>query len=202
MGTFLRLFVAAPIAFIVTAIIFLGLYNQLSPKPFLYTTPEEPQAIYLGNEILCMCRPPGTYDFLPSMPQPDVSNVWTTSEKAVQKAPTVETEAPSNTIQIYSQLNDGTSPCAGQSTLIDPPQVSYPQSCVAKGAEGRVVVRYDINENGLVRNITIVESVDECFNQPLLDALSNRQYPPYCTQEGNPTRRLGVIETYSFTLSD
>jgi TonB family protein len=204
MGSFLRLFIAVPIAFTVTTIIFLGLYNQLSPKPFLYTTPEEPQAIYLGNEILCMCRPPDTYGFLPSMPQPDTSNSWTESEKAVKETPSIDQE-DSPPFEICP--GEGVPCTGGQNTSKPRPSgyklaPDYPEKCKQLSAAGAVVFQYDITPEGRTTNIKIINSAHDCFNETVIRYVRQWRFRPIVGMSGKPVWRRGEIGRISFALDE
>jgi len=84
-------------------------------------------------------------------------------------------------------------------TIIVAPQ--YPERCRSRGAEGAVVVMFDVNPDGSVTNARIVESADSCFNQTVLRAVERWKYPPDLST-GEPRVRSGVTERFLFSLED
>lgn len=77
----------------------------------------------------------------------------------------------------------------------------YPEGCRSRGAEGRVVVQFDVTPEGNVTNIVIVESANSCFNRTVRNAVSKWKYPP-ATENGRSVMRYGVVETFSFSLTE
>lgn len=206
MGSFLRLFIAAPLAFIVTALIFLGLYNQLSPKPILYATTDEPGRIYLGDTVICDCGPFWTErfpDYIIPVQPPDTSNTWTESEKVAAEPPKQTPTTPSVKIYVRSVFDEDIQPCSRHDTVpllrIAP---NYPKACLDKGAQGKVTLQFDITPEGNVTNVVILESPDDCFNEEAISSVLKWMYPPLCRSDGAPSGKRGVIETISFQLAD
>lgn len=75
---------------------------------------------------------------------------------------------------------------------------SYPENCRSRQAQGTVRVQFDITPEGAVVNPRIIETPDRCFVRPVLRAVSTWKFPP----SSGSTMRYGVIETFSFILSD
>ena len=136
--------------------IFLGVYNQLSPKPFLFKSSEGPGAIYFNvgeyqTEIRCL-----DCGWVPLPEKPDTSNPWTNSEKVAKEPPEHAPEAPAFTSDIQAGLEDEPKFCSGNLPLVELGSPPYPRSCVEKGVEGRLTVQYDISKEGRTMNIVIL----------------------------------------------
>ena len=86
----------------------------------------------------------------------------------------------------------------GYSIIIAPP---YPENCRSKGAEGIVVVKYDVTPQGDVTNIQIVKSPDRCFDRPIRNAVSKWKFAP-SAENGRQVARRGLTETFNFQLVD
>ena len=69
---------------------------------------------------------------------------------------------------------------------------NYPDRCY-RGAyqDERVLVRFDVTTAGTTRNIEVVESSNDCFNDAALESVDTWQYEPK-TIDGVPTDRVGV----------
>lgn len=93
---------------------------------------------------------------------------------------------------------DGTGALAAPLIRIAPP---YPERCRARGAEGEVLVQFDVAADGSVVNPRIIESADRCFDRTVLKAVAGWKYPP-AARNGAAVPRLGVIERFSFRLAD
>ncbi len=93
---------------------------------------------------------------------------------------------------------------AGPNLIIAPiirykPQ--YPESCRARGAEGDVLVQFDVTPEGRVVNVRIIESADPCFNRTVRSTVAKWKYPP-AIEDGRATMRYGVLERFSFQLEE
>lgn len=73
-----------------------------------------------------------------------------------------------------------------------PPQ--YPEQCRSSNAEGTVVVQFDVTDKGEVTNVRIISSDHRCFDRAVTRAILGWRYPP--------ERRQGLIETFTFRLTD
>ena len=200
MGTFFRFFIAIPIAIVVTILLFLGIYNQLSANPFLYKSEDDPNIVYFGLEdlfppvIICDCG----WVRVPEKPVP--SNSWTESEKAAQEPPKQTPPTPS--VEIDIPLYAGKKPGAGVGRMGHPHNMAYPQGCIEKSVEGVVTVQYDVTPEGHLRNAKIINSPDECFHDAIMSHISRWRYQPPKDDDGNPTWRRGEIITFTFMLNE
>jgi len=81
----------------------------------------------------------------------------------------------------------------GPVITIAPP---YPEGCRTKGAEGIVIVEFDISPEGNVMNPRVIESPDRCFDRPIIRAVSGWKYPP--SRDGR--MRYGAVQQFKFEL--
>lgn len=72
----------------------------------------------------------------------------------------------------------------------------YPEACRSRGAEGDVVVRFDVTPEGDVANVEIVSSADPCFNRTVRYTVAKWKFPPLA----GGGLRAGVMERFSFRL--
>jgi len=77
----------------------------------------------------------------------------------------------------------------------------YPEACRSRAAEGGVLVQFDVTPEGSVVNIQILQSADSCFNRTVRKTVAKWKYPP-AYRNGRPITRYGVIERFSFQLTD
>jgi periplasmic protein TonB len=77
----------------------------------------------------------------------------------------------------------------------------YPEACRSRSAEGGVLVQFDVTPEGSVVNIQILQSADSCFNRTVRKTVAKWKYPP-AYRNGRPITRYGVIEQFSFQLTD
>ncbi len=77
----------------------------------------------------------------------------------------------------------------------------YPEACRGRAAEGGVLVQFDVTPEGSVVNIKILETADSCFNRTVRKTVSKWKYPP-AYRNGRPITRYGVIERFTFQLTD
>ncbi|PQA86514.1 energy transducer TonB [Hyphococcus luteus] len=76
---------------------------------------------------------------------------------------------------------------------IPPP---YPENCRSRGAEGVVIVEFDVTPEGNVVNAQVVDSANRCFNRSVLKAVSGWKYPP----AAGGGMRYGLMERFNFRL--
>ena len=77
---------------------------------------------------------------------------------------------------------------------------TYPDACRSKGVEGAVLVQFDVTPEGNVVNARILEAPDRCFSR-ILRTVERWKYPP-AYQNGRPVMRYGVVERFSFQLTE
>ncbi len=65
---------------------------------------------------------------------------------------------------------------------------SYPRQAIREAKEGRVVICFEVDSTGVVRDPNFIESTDEIFRAPSLDALMQSQYKAWA-REGSSAAR-------------
>lgn len=88
-------------------------------------------------------------------------------------------------------------PTAMQPVVRIPPP--YPDSCRTRGAQGVVIVEFDVTAEGDVVNPRILSSADGCLDRTVLATIQKWKYPPP-EQDGRPVARRGVREVFNFKL--
>jgi len=203
-GSFFRLLIVTPLAILITLAMFLLLYLHITPDPFIYRKPDEPNRVYIGDRILCRCGV--IWDWLPPKPEnPDTTNQYTDPQKVVTEPPTVPEEKVARPeVRIFESSRESPRYCDGKERegFLHSVAPAYPEACMAKGAEGRVTVEFDIEADGHVADAEIVETADECFNEAVLASVNRRKYPLVCDEGNRPYARRGVLETFIFELTD
>lgn len=92
---------------------------------------------------------------------------------------------------------------AGQRQPIFRVEPSYPPRAASRGIQGYVLVFYDIDEEGRVRNARIVESEPRgVFDSAALRAVSKWRYTPEFDEDGKPTYVTGVGVRFPFQLTE
>jgi len=88
-------------------------------------------------------------------------------------------------------------------TLVFRVEPAFPARCASRNARAvnDVVVAYDVDEAGVVRNLTVVRSDDPCFEASVLAAVARWRYAPRL-EDGEPVVETGLRETFTFELSD
>lgn len=69
---------------------------------------------------------------------------------------------------------------------------AYPEACKSRGAEGAVLVQFDITDRGEVTNVRVISSDNRCFDRAVVRAVLGWKYPP--------SARRGVTERIVFKL--
>ena len=87
-----------------------------------------------------------------------------------------------------------------QPTVKFPP--SYPENCRSKGAQGVVIVEFDVTPEGNVINPRIISSADSCFDRTVLRSIANWKYTPQTDADGRPKVQRGVREFFNFQLTE
>lgn len=192
--TLFRWVLGLPVAALITAGLFFMMAELIknkgvelapdTPAPDLKITadppPEDPKPI----------KPPRP---VPADEQPETVIKETTRGEKPKHGPGLPQVDPGP-----KELEGADIPTSGPSIRIAPP---YPEGCRSKGAEGVVVVQFDVTPEGDVVNPRIIQSPNRCFDRPVRNAVSKWKYPP-TTQGGRAVMRYGMVETFNFHLTD
>ncbi|MCB2114676.1 MAG: TonB family protein [Parvularculaceae bacterium] len=90
---------------------------------------------------------------------------------------------------------EGTKPA-----VIFPP--AYPENCRARGAEGVVVVEFDVTADGQVINPRVIASENSCLNRAATSTISKWKYTPKKDSSGRAAPQRGLRRSFHFKLTD
>lgn len=188
----LRWIAGSPIAVLVTLGLFFAMAMLIRQPETGWTTPKPIEKIIITRQITETL--PGTVE--PPKPIEKEQPPIEIERTPAGKKPEIKAEIPQQDIGNEGP-GDLTGAVAAPLIRVAP---AYPERCRSKGAEGTVLVQFDVAPDGSVVNPTILESDDACFNRTVLRAVSGWKYPP-AYRGGAPVTRYGVIERFSFRLA-
>ena len=85
-------------------------------------------------------------------------------------------------------------------TPIVEPAPIYPRRCAARGLEGYVLVRYDVNEIGAPMNVEVVDAQPPgCFERAAVSSVARYRYRP-AVSNGEPMVMRGMQKQITFRL--
>ncbi len=190
---FFRWIVGLPFAALITAGLFTLMAGLIHRPSLDLAEPQETAQI----QILAQKRPP--LEPLPTKPKERLKNL---PETIIPPAPPqgkpkgVPVGPPNITVKVDPGRDSG---------RIDAPVIKhtplYPEACRSRAAEGGVLVQFDVTPEGSVVNVQILQSADSCFNRTVRKTVAKWKYPP-AYRNGRPITRYGVIERFSFRLTD
>ena len=95
------------------------------------------------------------------------------------------------------------SPTSAGSAMITPivePAPIYPRRCAARGLEGHVLVRYDVDEIGAPMNVEVVDAQPPgCFERAAASSVARYRYRP-AVSNGKPVVMRGLQKRITFRL--
>lgn len=187
-----RWIVGLPAACMITAGLFFMMAEMIKNRNEGYPPSKQAPDLKITAEI-----PPPTPDPIkpirPVAPEDPPEPIETRSTRS--KRPTHPLPAPD---PVKVEPVGGAMPMGGPSIKITP---TYPEGCRSKGAEGVVVVEFDVTPEGDVTNVRITSSPDRCFDRPIRNAVAKWKYPP-ASNNGRPAMRYGLVEVFNFQLVD
>lgn len=112
------------------------------------------------------------------------------------RVPRSRPPAPTGTGPIgFDGMSDG--------TLVNLVRVSpiYPARALAQGIEGHVIVQFDVDANGTVMNVVVVESSHTVFEREAIKAAQRFKFKPRVV-DGVALVSIGVQNLFRFKLDD
>jgi protein TonB len=76
----------------------------------------------------------------------------------------------------------------------------YPTRALARRLEGHVLVEFSVTENGAVKDVVVIESTADIFEQPAIDAVMKFKYKPRVV-DGQAVEVHGVRNKIMFDLA-
>lgn len=86
-----------------------------------------------------------------------------------------------------------------QPTLKIPP--IYPENCRSRGAEGIVMVEFDVTPEGTVTSPRVIASENACLNRAAMQAVSKWKFTPKVDSSGRAVMQRGVRTSINFKLT-
>ena len=189
----LRWIAGPPVAALITGILFLFMASMISQPIGELPAPKPPLDIKIAPETVDSPDPQPKPPRQIEEKQPPIEIQKTTSGEK----PTLRTPGPD-----FTPTEIG--PTGGGNVVVAPVirvTPTYPERCRSRGAEGDVLVQFDVAADGSVINPRIIESSDSCFNRSVLKTVSGWKYPP-TSQGGKPAPRYGLVERFSFQITE
>ena len=189
--SFFRGFIGAPLAGLITIGLFLAMAALISQPDGEYPTPTPSPKFEITMD------PPPEGRPKPKDPRetiPDEIPETIIDLPPGGEAPTTVFDPPAR--DDFDTQVDVKTDFAKPAIRVPPP---YPDSCRSRGAEGRVVVQFDVTPEGNVTNIQFLESADRCFERTVRNSVAKWKYPP-AIRNGRPAMRYGLVEVFNFDL--
>ena len=87
-----------------------------------------------------------------------------------------------------------------------PPSVKfapiYPENCRARGAQGVVMVEFDVTAEGTVINPRVIASENSCLDRATMNTIVKWKYQQQTDSSGRPVPQRGLRQTFNFQLTD
>ncbi|HNS87484.1 MAG TPA: TonB family protein [Parvularculaceae bacterium] len=78
----------------------------------------------------------------------------------------------------------------------------YPENCRARGAQGVVVVEFDVTADGQVVNPRVIASENSCLNRAATTTISKWKYTPKKDSNGRLVPQRNLRQSFKFELTD
>ena len=191
----LRILLVAPFSALITVIIFLGMYYMIRvDQPTIGTPKEMPTIIITAQKPKPPVPPDYTDDVIPPEP-PEPTEIEFPDRTSVGDGVPNPRPSPGDIIKTAFLVTDMT----GQAIVTIPPV--YPERCKGRGAQGVVIVEFDVNEIGDVINPRIISSADSCFDSTVLRTIARWKFAP-ATRNGNPIIQRNLRRAFRFELEE
>lgn len=189
----LRWITGSPVAALITALLFLFMASMISQPMGALPAPRPVLEIKITPDFVETPIPRPT----PPRPVPEEQPPIEIKKTTSGEKPFVKSEQPDFT-------PDDVGP-SGDNTVVVAPLIrvtpGYPERCRSRGAEGEVLVQFDVAADGSVVNPRIIESSDPCFDRTVLRTVAGWKYPP-ASNGGKPAPRYGLVERFSFQITE
>jgi protein TonB len=78
---------------------------------------------------------------------------------------------------------------------------TYPENCRARGAQGVVMVEFDVTADGAVVNPRVIASENSCLDRAALNTISKWKFQPQTDSSGRPIPQRGLRQSFNFQLT-
>lgn len=185
---FFRWLLSAPVAVVVTVGLFIFMAKMISDRDLVLAPERE------ATRIKITADPPPEGRPTPPKPKPlpkDIPETPLEFPKSSEKPGGIKVDP--GKVKVDPTPPGGSGVGIGPIITIAPP---YPEGCRSKGAEGVVIVQFDISPEGNVMNPRVIESPDRCFNRPIIKAVQGWKYPP----SADGRMRYAMVQRFLFNL--
>jgi len=101
-----------------------------------------------------------------------------------------------------TDIDIGDAPADGDIMPLVRVPAQYPRNALSRGIEGYVILEFDINKEGTVENVRVVEAMPpNVFDREAIRAVEKFKYKPRIVN-GQPAYRYGVQFQFTFDLED
>lgn len=191
---FFRMLFGLPGAALVTAFLFVAMAWMIRQDATILPPVETPEFSILARLKPTEPKPSPPRPTTPDQPEPPVIDFPEPSDNPGGAIPMDLPPGPTGKIGVLDF------PTGMQPTVRIPP--SYPQACRSRGAQGVVIVEFDVTAEGEVINPRIVSSANACFDRTVLTTVQKWKYPPKQGSDGRPAIQRGVRESFNFQLTE
>lgn len=192
---FFRMLFGLPGAAIVTALLFLVMGWMIRQEPTIGKVPPTIDSIVpkLKDDSE---RPPKTPPTTKPT-QPDAPKIK--FEKTTENPGGIKIdEIPGPVIDRGGGIS--VDPGGTMPTIRIPP--AYPENCRARGAQGVVMVEFDVTADGAVVNPRVIASENSCLDRAALTTISKWKYQPQTDSSGRPIPQRGLRQSFNFQLTE
>ncbi|NOX82844.1 MAG: energy transducer TonB [Alphaproteobacteria bacterium] len=199
MGSFIRLIMGVPVAFVVTGLLFLFMAAMIK-GPTRLNEEKDSVNISITAKIDDTDLNSANKDFkrptldAPPPPPPAVNDP--------SNRPALDgVRAAIPTIDANLSIGSGFNPDRDAQPLVRiPPQ--FPDRCQGRaGAEETVLLQFDVTPEGQTTNIKVIDSSNTCFNRSASRSVERWKYQPKIV-DNNAEWRRGVVTQITFRLED
>ncbi len=93
-----------------------------------------------------------------------------------------------------------TFPPASMPTVKIPP--AYPENCRARGAQGVVLIEFDVTPEGDVVSPRVVASENSCLDRAAINTISKWKFQPQTDQNGRPIAQRSLRQAFNYQLTE
>lgn len=79
---------------------------------------------------------------------------------------------------------------------------AYPENCRARGAQGIVLVEFDVTAEGAVVNPRVIASENSCLDRAAIQTISKWKFQPQTDSSGRPVPQRGLRQSFNFQLAE
>lgn len=78
----------------------------------------------------------------------------------------------------------------------------YPENCRARGAQGTVLVEFDVTPEGTVINPRVIATENACLDRAAMQTIQKWKFTPKKDDSGRAVAQRGLRQSFNFQLTD